>query len=194
MDGTDDYVLDEQVGFLMRRANQRHLAIFARSIPDLTPTQFAALARLCELERVSQNALGRATAMDAATIKGVVDRLRARGLVEVTPDEVDQRRVVLAPPARRAGHCSGRCRRGRRRSLRKRWRPCRTASGRRFFRFCAVWSERRAERNGAGAPCLRREYFQQDEGRVKRPGGVRSGCDRRAALMRPGYRRCGRSR
>lgn len=99
MDGTDDYVLDEQVGFLMRRANQRHLAIFARSIPDLTPTQFAALARLCELERVSQNALGRATAMDAATIKGVVDRLRARGLVEVTPDEADQRRVVLAPSA-----------------------------------------------------------------------------------------------
>ncbi len=99
MDGTDDYVLDEQVGFLMRRANQRHLAIFARAIPDLTPTQFAALARLCELGEVSQNALGRATAMDAATIKGVVDRLRARGLVEVTPDEVDQRRVVLAPSA-----------------------------------------------------------------------------------------------
>ena len=99
MDGTDDYVLDEQVGFLMRRANQRHLAIFARAIPDLTPTQFAALARLCELGEASQNALGRATAMDAATIKGVVDRLRARGLVEVTPDEVDQRRVVLAPSA-----------------------------------------------------------------------------------------------
>ena len=93
------YVLDDQVGFLLRRANQRHLAIFAAGIAELTPTQFAALARLCELGRASQNALGRATAMDAATIKGVVDRLRARGLVEVRPDRRDQRRVVLAPSA-----------------------------------------------------------------------------------------------
>lgn len=91
------YVLDDQVGFLLRRANQRHLAIFARGIPDLTPTQFAALARLCQLGLASQNALGRATSMDAATIKGVVDRLRARGLVTAAPDPHDQRRVQLAP-------------------------------------------------------------------------------------------------
>jgi len=91
------YRLDEQVGFLMRRANQRHLALFARHIPDLTPTQFAALAKLCELGQASQNALGRATAMDAATIKGVVDRLRQRGLVTAAPDPDDQRRVFLTP-------------------------------------------------------------------------------------------------
>lgn len=89
------YVLDDQVGFLMRRANQRHLALFAAAIPDLTPTQFAALAKLCEQGRASQNALGRATSMDAATIKGVVDRLRDRGLVTSAPDPVDQRRVQL---------------------------------------------------------------------------------------------------
>ncbi|MCX7644810.1 MAG: MarR family transcriptional regulator [Rhodobacteraceae bacterium] len=91
-----DYVLDRQVGFLLRRANQRHLAIFAAAIPGLTPTQFAALARLCELGPQSQNALGRATAMDAATIKGVVDRLRARGLVAAARDPGDRRRIVLA--------------------------------------------------------------------------------------------------
>ena len=93
------YVLDRQVGFLLRRANQRHLALFAAAIPDLTPTQFAALARLCEMGQISQNALGRATSMDAATIKGVVDRLRRRGLVVSTPDPEDQRRVQLAPSA-----------------------------------------------------------------------------------------------
>ncbi len=90
-----DYVLDQQVGFIMRQANQRHLAIFARHIPDLTPMQFAALAQLCALGQVSQNALGRATAMDAATIKGVIDRLRRKGYVASAPDPDDQRRVHL---------------------------------------------------------------------------------------------------
>nr|WP_283425456.1 MarR family transcriptional regulator [Shimia sagamensis] len=95
----DAYVLDDQVGFLMRRANQRHLAIFSEGISDLTPTQFAALAKLCELGAVSQNALGRATSMDGATIKGVVDRLRLKDLVASTPDPDDQRRILLKPTA-----------------------------------------------------------------------------------------------
>lgn len=80
---------------MLRRASQRHLSIFAEKIPDLTPTQFAALARLVELGSVSQNELGRQTAMDAATIKGVVDRLKARGLAATTPDPVDQRRLLV---------------------------------------------------------------------------------------------------
>lgn len=93
------YQLDLQVGFLLRRASQRHLAIFAAQIPDLTPTQFAALAKLCEAGPESQNALGRQTAMDAATIKGVVDRLRAKGLVSAARDPDDQRRITLAATA-----------------------------------------------------------------------------------------------
>lgn len=98
-DAADTYVLDDQVGFLMRRANQRHLAIFAEGISDLTPTQFAALSKLCELGAVSQNALGRATSMDGATIKGVVDRLRLKDLVASTPNPDDQRRILLKPTA-----------------------------------------------------------------------------------------------
>ena len=90
------YVLEEQIGFLLRRANQRHLSIFAERIPTATPTQFAALAQLARMEEASQNALGRATAMDGATIKGVVDRLRARGLVASRPDPEDNRRILLA--------------------------------------------------------------------------------------------------
>ncbi|WP_146346576.1 MarR family winged helix-turn-helix transcriptional regulator [Falsiphaeobacter marinintestinus] len=95
--GRSDYILDDQVGFVMRRVNQRHLAIFAQMIPDLTPTQFATLAKLCELGQVTQNALGRATAMDAATIKGVADRLRKKGFVTSFPDPNDQRRMFLTP-------------------------------------------------------------------------------------------------
>lgn len=89
------YRLEEQVGFLLRRATQRHLAIFARGIPDLTPTQFAALAKLARLGPASQNRLGRETAMDAATIKGVIERLEARGLVATRPDAGDRRRVIV---------------------------------------------------------------------------------------------------
>ena len=73
----DQYSLKAQVGFNLRRANQRHVAIFARHVDGLTPTQFAALAKLHELGSLSQNKLGRLTAMDSATIKGVVERLSA---------------------------------------------------------------------------------------------------------------------
>ena len=92
----DGYRLDEQVGYLLRKANQRHLAIFAKAIPDLTPPQFAALARLAEIGQASQNQLGQSIAMDAATIKGVIDRLKARGLVELSHHGSDRRRRVVS--------------------------------------------------------------------------------------------------
>lgn len=90
------YRLDEQAGFLLRKANQRHLAIFARAIPDLTPPQFAALARLAAAGAMSQSHLGQSIAMDAATVKGVIDRLRMRGLVEIAADGADRRRLVVS--------------------------------------------------------------------------------------------------
>src|ERR1700759_4172507 len=81
------YVLDEQIGFILRQVSQRHAVIFARGIgADLTPTQWAALAKLAESGPCSQNALGRLTAMDVATIKGVIDRLTMRGLTETAAD------------------------------------------------------------------------------------------------------------
>ncbi|MGB6118637.1 MAG: MarR family winged helix-turn-helix transcriptional regulator [Mesorhizobium sp.] len=90
------YRLDDQVGFLLRRAQQRHVAIFAASIPDMTPPQFAVLAKLSELGTCPQNQLGNLVAMDAATVKGVIDRLKVRHLVEVCSDESDRRRVLVS--------------------------------------------------------------------------------------------------
>ena len=95
--GPGGYRLEDQVGFQLRRASQRHGAIFAaHMVAELTPTQWAALVKLAERETVSQNLLGRETAMDAATIKGVVDRLQRRGLVETRPDPDDGRRMLIA--------------------------------------------------------------------------------------------------
>ena len=97
MTAQDTYLLERQIGFIMRRVMQRHIAIFSSLIPEMTPTQFAALAKLCELGQTSQNELGRLTSMDVATIKGVVDRLRARGLVQAAPLIGDRRRLMLTP-------------------------------------------------------------------------------------------------
>jgi len=90
------YRLDDQIGYLLRRVTQRHLAIFAAAIPEVTTMQFAALARLAEAGPMSQNQLGRAASMDAATVKGVVDRLRRLALVTTAPDDADRRRLVVA--------------------------------------------------------------------------------------------------
>ncbi len=95
--GTADYVLDEQVGFLLRKAYQRHQTIFTeRMVGGLTATQFSMLFRLVQVVGpISQNALGRLVAMDAATTKGVVSRLQAQGLVTTERDSEDKRRYML---------------------------------------------------------------------------------------------------
>lgn len=89
------YRLDDQIGYVLRRVTQRHLSIFAAAIPEVTTTQFAVMARLAESGPQSQNHLGRAAAMDAASIKGVVDRLAKLGLVATTADPEDRRRLTV---------------------------------------------------------------------------------------------------
>jgi DNA-binding MarR family transcriptional regulator len=92
----DDYVLDNQVGFILRQVSQRHAVIFDELIGEgVTPTQWAALSKLQEIGPTSQNLLGRLTSMDAATIKGVVLRLSKRSLVETVPDPDDARRLTV---------------------------------------------------------------------------------------------------
>jgi len=90
------YILDHQIGFALRLAYQRHSAIFATRIgEDLTPTQWAALAKLWQTGPTSQNRLGRLTGMDASTIRGVVTRLIKRGLVDTRPDKEDARLLLV---------------------------------------------------------------------------------------------------
>lgn len=94
---THPYKLDDQVGYLLRLASQRHALIFQQNIQhDLTPTQFAALMRISEHGELSQNQLGRLAAIDIATIKGVVDRLRDKALVSARPDPGDKRRFLIS--------------------------------------------------------------------------------------------------
>jgi DNA-binding MarR family transcriptional regulator len=80
---------------------QRHTSIFSsRMLEGVTQTQFAALAKLYEVGPCSQNQLGRLIYLDAATIKGVVDRLSLRRLVTVVSDTRDRRRRAVALTSR----------------------------------------------------------------------------------------------
>ena len=92
------YVVEDQVGHLLRRAHQRATAIFLAELGErfaVTPTQYAALVKLHDLGEQSQNQLGRLTAMDPATIQGVIRRLEERRLIERSGDPGDKRRTNL---------------------------------------------------------------------------------------------------
>ncbi len=92
----DGYDLSAQIGFILRQVSQRHVSIFSEVMgTEITPTQWAVLSRLHAGGTSSQNELGRQTAMDVATVKGVVDRLSARGLIASRPDPEDGRRLIL---------------------------------------------------------------------------------------------------
>jgi DNA-binding MarR family transcriptional regulator len=92
------YVLEAQIGHLLRRAHQRATALFQARMDEvgLTPTQYAALVKIGEVGEISQNHLGRLTAMDPATSQGVIRRLQARGLIVLRPDPDDRRRTLLS--------------------------------------------------------------------------------------------------
>lgn len=92
------YRIEDQIGYLLRRAHQRASAIFQGSIgdPNITPTQYSSMAKLDEYGELSQNLLGRLVGMDKATMQGVVRRLKERGLVDSRPDPGDARRTLLS--------------------------------------------------------------------------------------------------
>lgn len=96
-DAVRAYRVEEQIGHLIRRAHQRASAIFDAVMRgfDVTPVQFAALAKLHDLGPTSQNLLGRTVGVDPATMFGVAGRLAKRGFVRQKPDPSDARLVLL---------------------------------------------------------------------------------------------------
>ena len=98
-DPLTDFRVEDHIGFLLRRAHQRHVSLFTAAVAhvELTPTQFTALLKTAQVGRITQNHLGRLAAMDPATIQGVVQRLIARGLIRRGRDPMDRRTAVLEP-------------------------------------------------------------------------------------------------
>lgn len=98
---TNDYRFTEQIGHLLRRAYQRHMAIFKETVPDsqLTASQFVVLCSIRDLGGSEIPAIVAATAIDEPTIRGIVERLKWRNLVAVEHEPGDSRhmRVSLTP-------------------------------------------------------------------------------------------------
>lgn len=92
------YDVTAQVGHLLRRAFQRHTALFQQEIPagQLTAAQFAALCAARDLGACSLTDLMQKTAIDQATIRGIVERLANRALVSVEDDKSDGRKRLIA--------------------------------------------------------------------------------------------------
>jgi DNA-binding MarR family transcriptional regulator len=91
------YEVTDQVGHLLRRAYQRHAALFGQELPDsqLTAAQFVTLCAVRDLGGGSLQAVVKRTAIDQATIRGVIERLTGRGLLAVGEDPDDRRKVVV---------------------------------------------------------------------------------------------------
>ncbi len=96
-DTTDPYTFSEQVGHLLRKAYQRHLAIFQQNVGDsqLTSMQFVTLCAVRDGGPSSLTELVKATTVDQATIRGIVERLKARDLITLEPDPQDRRKVIV---------------------------------------------------------------------------------------------------
>jgi len=90
-------------GYLIRRAQQRHLATWMRLVSTETSSmQYAILAVLSRLGHASQRVLCDEVDLDRSTIADLVARMERRGLLSRTRDPEDRRRntVVLTAEGR----------------------------------------------------------------------------------------------
>ena len=89
--------LETAPGHLIRRAQQRHQALWTEIIgPELTSVQFAVLALLAREPELDQRTLAVRTSTDTSTLADVCRRLEQRGLLRRDRDAGDQRRNVLS--------------------------------------------------------------------------------------------------
>lgn len=91
------YDLDKHPAHMIRRAHQRATFYFQQVMSghDLTPTQHAVIAMLLKHGELSQNHLGRLTAMDPSTISIVVRKLLKAGLIQRRTTKQDQRLTII---------------------------------------------------------------------------------------------------
>ncbi len=93
-----DYRFSDQIGHLLRRAYQRHVEIFQAAVPDnrLTAAQFVVLCAVRDRTGCDVHAVVDATAIDEASVRGIVERLKIRELLTATHEPGDARHVDLA--------------------------------------------------------------------------------------------------
>lgn len=91
------YIIEEQIGYLLRRVYYQHLSIFQQSLDEtqLTSVQFAVLYAINKLKECSQKELIEDTGIDQATIRGIIQRLKDKHLIAQNADLNDKRKVLI---------------------------------------------------------------------------------------------------
>lgn len=96
-----EYRVTDQVGHLLRRAYQRHTAIFQAVVPasQLGAAQFVVLCAVRDAPGATIAQIVTVTAMDEPAVRGIVERLRWSGQVTVAHEPGDKRHatVTLTP-------------------------------------------------------------------------------------------------
>ena len=88
--------LSKFTGSLVRRAQQRHVAVWLNEVSaEITSVQYAALEILHKTPGVNQRQLGDELDVDRSTIADLVARMVRNGLIERSDDPVDKRSYVL---------------------------------------------------------------------------------------------------
>ncbi len=84
-------------GYLIRRAHQTSMAIFAEELGayEVTSLQFAILQALIDEPGADQISVAQRVALDAATSGSVILRLEDRGWLRREPSPTDKRRKLL---------------------------------------------------------------------------------------------------
>jgi MarR family transcriptional regulator, lower aerobic nicotinate degradation pathway regulator len=97
------YNVEEQIGFRLRKAHQRATGVFNEMMVkfDITPPQFATLAKIDELGPVSQHQLARLIGLEHAEMLQVLGRLQRQNLLRARPSPQDLRliQIELTPDA-----------------------------------------------------------------------------------------------
>ncbi|MEW9586165.1 MarR family winged helix-turn-helix transcriptional regulator [Paraburkholderia sp. DGU8] len=92
----DSDSLARYTGSLVRRAQQRHMAVWLSEVSaEVTSVQYAALVMLKQMPGVNQRQLGDELDLDRSTIADLVARMVRNGLIERTDDPADKRSYVL---------------------------------------------------------------------------------------------------
>lgn len=98
--------LHTRPGFLLRRAHQIAVAIFEDSFAalDMTPSQYAVLIAVNEIERPNQNDVALALGLNKVSVSQVVQGLEKRGWLtrRTAADDRRQRQLFLTAAGRKA--------------------------------------------------------------------------------------------
>lgn len=88
-----DWPLAGRPGFLIRRLQQIHVALFAQACADfdVTPVQYSLMSALGRRGGADQTTLAADVALDRTTTTGALKRLEARHLVERAVSRSDRR-------------------------------------------------------------------------------------------------------